>query len=242
MMRLNPAGTWTLTRVRNGEAVPAQVCGDTHSALLAAGRIAAPYVGCNELDAQWVGREDWRYSRTFTVGREWLAMPSVFLHCESMDTLAEIRINGRLAGRTENQFTRYRFEVKPFLTAGENRMEILFRSAENRARALAGKLPEVAVGTEQHLLTGSVERFPEFGVPGDDDVPVEIGMDERSGRPDEVVVLDDYRHAGLGPRAHVMEREPEETVEHFSILPASDAASRSMSQPNVAIASETIVL
>lgn len=141
MLTLDLAGTWTLTRVRNGDAVSAQVPGDTHSALLAAGRIADPYAGCNELDAQWVGREDWRYSRAFTVGRDWLAMPSVFLHCESLDTLAEVRINGRLVGRTENQFTRYRFEVKPFLKAGANRIEILFRSAENEARALAGKLP-----------------------------------------------------------------------------------------------------
>ena len=141
MMTLDLAGTWKLTRIRNDDTVPAQVPGDTHSALLAARRIADPYAGCNELDAQWVGREDWRYSRTFAISRDWLAMPSVFLHCGSLDTFAQIRINGRLAGVTENQFVRYRFEVRPFLRAGVNRIDILFRSAENKARALARKLP-----------------------------------------------------------------------------------------------------
>ena len=58
MLTLNLAGQWKLTRVKNGDAIDANVPGDTHSALLAAGKIAAPYFSCNEHDVQWIGRED----------------------------------------------------------------------------------------------------------------------------------------------------------------------------------------
>jgi len=141
MQTLNLTGKWKLKRVKNGDTVPALVPGDTHSALLAAGKIADPYDGCNELDVQWIGREDWCYSRTFKVSRAWLSLPSVFLNCDSLDTITEIRINGQLAGNTENQFARYRFEVKPLLKVGENHIEILFLSSEKTAYAIAKTLP-----------------------------------------------------------------------------------------------------
>ena len=57
MQTLNLAGEWKLTRIKTRETVPAQVPGDTHSALLAAGKTQDPYWGTNELDQQWIGRE-----------------------------------------------------------------------------------------------------------------------------------------------------------------------------------------
>ena len=59
MTTIDLSGEWRLVRVATKEAVPARVPGDTHSALLAAGKIPDPYVGTNELDVQWVGKEDW---------------------------------------------------------------------------------------------------------------------------------------------------------------------------------------
>lgn len=134
-------GDWRLRRDANGDTVPARVPGDTHSALLAAGQIPDPYVGANELDVLWVGREDWTYAREFVLDAAWLAAPMVFLNCDSLDTVAEVRLNGRLAGKSDNQFVRWRWDVKRFLKTGKNRIEITFRSAENAATAAARKLP-----------------------------------------------------------------------------------------------------
>ena len=67
MTTIDLAGEWRLIRAATDEAIPARVPGDTHSALLAAGRIPDPYKGMNELQVQWVGREDWIYERTFEV-------------------------------------------------------------------------------------------------------------------------------------------------------------------------------
>ena len=143
MQCIDLTGMWELRNSDGERAVPAQVPGDTHSALLAAGVIPDPYWGANELEVQWVGRQDWIYSRVFNVDPELLGESSVFLNCDSLDTIAEISINGQLVGRTDNMFRRYRFEVKPVLRPGENEISILFRSAENEAKARSEQLPYV---------------------------------------------------------------------------------------------------
>ncbi len=141
IQRIDLAGTWQLHQVNGDITTPAQIPGDTHSALLAAGKIPHPYWGENEFDVQWVGQEDWLFSRRFTVDPSFLQQDSVYLNCERLDTIAEIRINDQLVGETDNMFRRYRFEVKDLLKAGENEVAILFRSAENTAIARAKELP-----------------------------------------------------------------------------------------------------
>jgi len=57
---LDLAGTWSLHKPGDeAGAVPISVPGDTHSALLAAGKIPDPYYGINEKEVQWVGEQDW---------------------------------------------------------------------------------------------------------------------------------------------------------------------------------------
>jgi len=141
MGRIDLSGTWTLRRTATGETVEAQVPGDTHSALLASGRIPDPYAGRNELDLQWIGREDWAYERTFDLEPGFPDGGLVYLDCGGLDTLAEVRINGKEAGRSGNMFVRRRFEVGGLLRRGANTIRIDFRSAEAAAAALAKGLP-----------------------------------------------------------------------------------------------------
>ena len=141
MQRISLNGTWKLNDAKATISIPAQVPGDTHSALLAARKIADPYVGTHELDVQWIGRTDWTYSRTFTVAATMLDKASIFLNCDVLDTIAEVRINGARAGTTENMFRRYRFEIKTLLNPGVNAIDITFHSAENAAIAAARKMP-----------------------------------------------------------------------------------------------------
>jgi beta-mannosidase len=141
MKRIDLSGEWLLQRTATKETFPASIPGDTHSALLAAGKIQDPYVGTNELDVQWVGREDWIYERGFEVTESFLRETAVFLECECLDTVAEILINGKRIGRADNMFLRWRFDAKPFLKPGNNRIRILFHSAEKTAAAEAAKLP-----------------------------------------------------------------------------------------------------
>lgn len=115
--------------------------GDVFSALLAAGQIPDPYWAKNEEAVQWVIERDWLIERTVDVSAALLALPSVYLNADSLDTITEIRINGQLIGTTANQFRRHRFEVKSFLKPGANTISILFKSAANAAKARAAALP-----------------------------------------------------------------------------------------------------
>ncbi len=140
--RLDLSGTWQLREARpDSRPIPAALPGDTHSALLAAGQIPDPYWGKNELDLQLLNRQDWIFSRTFEVGDELLAAVEVYLHCDALDTIAEVYLNGQLAGHSHNMFVRQRFSVRPLLRAGINEIEIHLHSAENEARRLAAALP-----------------------------------------------------------------------------------------------------
>ena len=137
MRTIDLAGDWQLIRAATREKVPARVPGDTHSALLAAGKIPDPYLGMNELEVQWVGREDWSYERSFEVDDAFLAEEAVFLSCDSLDTIADVFLNGKKVGSADNMFVRWRFDAKPFLRPGKNTIRVLFTSAEKAAVALA---------------------------------------------------------------------------------------------------------
>ncbi len=141
MQRLDLRGLWQLSKLGCEQTIPAQVPGDTHSALVDAGRIPDPYWGTNELAVQWVGREDWVYSRTFDIAEDFLKEESIFLNCDRLDTITDIYINNQHVGSTDNMFRRYRFEVKNFLQPGTNELRTVFHSAERVAFERSRNLP-----------------------------------------------------------------------------------------------------
>jgi beta-mannosidase len=146
LRKIDLAGEWTLARWRadretDDSGIPIRIPGDTFSALIAAGKIPDPYFGTNELDTLWVGRADWLLSRKLTIEPGFLNHRHVFLHIDSLDTVAEIRINGQTASRSSNMFTALRVDIGEYLKSGENLLEILLHSAEKRAVELSEQLP-----------------------------------------------------------------------------------------------------
>ncbi len=125
MSKINLAGVWKLTCDKEGfSPIEANVPGDNASALLRAGLLPDPNVGLNELEVQWIGRYDWRWERSFTVDREFLNAERIWLNLDSIDTAAEIYLNGRKIASSEDMFLRLRVEVKPFLLEGENTIAV----------------------------------------------------------------------------------------------------------------------
>ena len=141
---LSLAGTWRLTASGETKSVPCPIPGDNYSALQDAGRIPDPYWRDNERKVQWVADTDWVFSRSFDVPAALLAHEAVYLSFDSIDTVAEIFVNGRRAGSANNQFRRWRFEVRKLLRAGANEVEVRIRSPRRAAlaahRALAPEL------------------------------------------------------------------------------------------------------
>ena len=127
MNHLPLSGQWTLERLPTGETYPAMLPGDNLSALLAARSVPDPYQGKNELQVQWVGREDWAFRRTFLVTEALLSSREVFLDLESVDTVAEYWVNGHRAGSSQSMFVPVRLPVRAFLKAGENDLKVVLR-------------------------------------------------------------------------------------------------------------------
>ncbi len=139
-------GYWQVRQAGTQEWLPASVPGGVHTDLIAAGKIPDPFMGTNEKEVQWVAEKNWEYRHFFHPSATLLHQEHIWLHCAGLDTLAEVRLNGKILGQTDNMFRTWRWEVKSLLLEGENRLEILFRSpvayirARQRVKRIGGEM------------------------------------------------------------------------------------------------------
>lgn len=124
-------GRWQVKQFNNANAewLPADVPGCIHTDLLAAGVIPDPFYRDNERTVMWVGETAWLYRRTFSVSPELLQHDRVLLHCDGLDTLATIWLNGQEIGQTDNMFRTWEFDARSILRPGENEITVRFDSA-----------------------------------------------------------------------------------------------------------------
>lgn len=121
-------GDWQVTKSGATDWLPAKVPGCVHTDLLAAGKIPDPFYRDNEKLVQWVGETNWVYRRTFHVPPELLRHDRVLLRCEGLDTLATVRLNGKLLGTADNMFRTWEFDAMSALQPGLNIIEVAFES------------------------------------------------------------------------------------------------------------------
>jgi beta-mannosidase len=121
-------GAWRVREASSRESHPATVPGSIHTDLIEAGIIPEPFYRDNEARTEWVQDRDWVYSREFSVPADMLRRDRILLVCEGLDTLAEVRVNGRLLGKTDNMFRTWEFDAKRHLRAGRNVLEVRFSS------------------------------------------------------------------------------------------------------------------
>ncbi|MEP6796707.1 MAG: glycoside hydrolase family 2 protein [Lapillicoccus sp.] len=142
-MRSTLTQPWTLTAT--GGAVPAALAGVTidtvvpgcvHTDLLAAQRIPDPYLDVNEAQLTWIGRTSWRYAMRLT---EPPPAPGerVELVFEGLDTVCEVRLDGRLLGSARNMHRTYRFDVTSLLRAEGNDLVVDFAGQLDAAEAMS---------------------------------------------------------------------------------------------------------
>ena len=128
MLKLNLDGKWNFRSDRTPDWQAGQVPGCVHSDLLRLKSIPDPNWRMNELDLQWIGETAWTYRRSFSLEASILKEAHIILRAEGLDTLATVRINGNEVAGTDNMNRTWEWEVKDFLRAGENEIEIRFES------------------------------------------------------------------------------------------------------------------
>ncbi|KAK5102191.1 hypothetical protein LTR70_004493 [Exophiala xenobiotica] len=113
-----------------------------HQDLIDNKKLEDPFIGFNEIKAEWVGTKSWTYRTTF----ETPSIPSganVVLAFDGLDTFAHVRLNGKTILRSDNMFLPYRVDVSHSL--GSNKTQILeveFDSALLKAREIRAQHPE----------------------------------------------------------------------------------------------------
>jgi beta-mannosidase len=132
---------WTFRQSGTHEWLPASVPGGVHTDLLALGRIPDPFVADNELKVQWVPQSDWEYRGSFEVSAQTAAMPHLFLAADGLDTFAELHLNGKPLGKTDNMFREYRWDVAGLVHTGRNELLITFLSVVNYCLARNAEKP-----------------------------------------------------------------------------------------------------
>ena len=134
-------GSWNLVS-SDGMQTTAEVPGSVAEALTEANLIPDPYYGVNENDerVRAVLYQDWTFSKTFTLPASFSKENgTVELVFDSVDTTADIFLNGEKIGHTENMFRQYRFPIDFALLKEENTVSVKIFSPVNTAAAAAEK-------------------------------------------------------------------------------------------------------
>lgn len=106
-------------------------------------RLEDPFIGFNEIKAEWVGTKSWTYRTRFTSART--AGAKTVLAFDGLDTFARVRLDGKTILLADNMFLPYRVDITHHLedTDGcEHRIEIEFDSALLRAREIQKNHPK----------------------------------------------------------------------------------------------------
>lgn len=142
MEKIDLAGLWHLDCSKEGfQTIPARIPGENCSALIEAGIVPDPYIGFNENEIQWVREYTWSWSREFDVSPEFLEQTRIWLNIDSLDTTGEVRLNGKTVLSSRNMFIRIRRDVKEFLHAGTNTIQVIVHPVEEYTRKEAEKIP-----------------------------------------------------------------------------------------------------
>ncbi len=99
-----------------------------YSVLLEHKLIDDPFYGENEAYLRALSDKDCSFSADFEVDAGVIAMKNHLLRFHSLDTLAEITLNGVRLGETSNMHRTYTFEVESYLKVGKNTLTVYFSS------------------------------------------------------------------------------------------------------------------
>ncbi len=127
---MNLNGQWNCHITDHGAhdyRIPGSVPGCVHTDLKNAGILGDLYYRTNADTCQWVEHCDVTYTKTFSAAREDIADTTVITFA-GLDTYCTVLLNGTVIGEADDMFLSWTFPVGGVLKAGENTLEVRFRS------------------------------------------------------------------------------------------------------------------
>ena len=105
--------------------IPANVPGDVHTTLMAHGLIGDPAVGTDDSACAWVEEQIWVYRCSFSITPQMAGAEQLRLRFEGLDTLCQVFVDGKIAGKYENMFVEHTLPLKG-MTPGEHKLMLVF--------------------------------------------------------------------------------------------------------------------
>ncbi|KAK7890749.1 hypothetical protein LTR67_007958 [Exophiala xenobiotica] len=113
-----------------------------HQDLIDSKKLEDPFIGFNEVKAEWVGLKSWTYRTT-------LARPNVppaakvILVFDGLDTFAQVKLSGKTILESDNMFLPYRVDITEAIKSkASHDLQIEFESAFLKAREIKDQHPE----------------------------------------------------------------------------------------------------
>ncbi|MFP3153176.1 hypothetical protein LQZ18_01845 [Lachnospiraceae bacterium ZAX-1] len=129
MNRLELNGTWKLTYNQINDKtifwnrwIDATVPGDVHLDLMNEHLICDPLVSDNNKKIEWIEEVEWWYKKDFYVAKQ--PTQRVELVCEGLDLTADLWVNDKKVGSSNNMFVVHRFDITNALVVGCNEIKI----------------------------------------------------------------------------------------------------------------------
>ena len=119
---------WYFYEAGGEEKRKAAVPGSVYEDLLRLGEMEDPYYRANETKAFDLMRKDYIYEGTFIPDAGLLGSKKIMLMFHGLDTIADVYLNGKILGKTENMHRCYEFPVKELLKEEVNHLKIHFHS------------------------------------------------------------------------------------------------------------------
>ncbi len=174
MNKLSLNGSWQVTGVSpTGEikTLTATVPGAIHLDLEREGIIPEMFWRDNAEACQWVEHWDWTYTREFEIP-EGTVLENSIIEFGGLDTYADITVNGKFLGHTENMHTPYLFKGKDVLCIGQNTVTVSFKPYQNFIEGKRMDLPTAFNNAERNYVRRMqctfywdwVNRFITFGM------------------------------------------------------------------------------
>lgn len=119
---------WKIKCTEGENCYVADVPATVANTLYENGAMEDPYYGENEWKTYELLKKDYEFTNTFMIPKEFLENDQILLHCEGLDTVADLYLNGRHLAFVNDMHRTWEWDVKEYLTVGENRIRILFHS------------------------------------------------------------------------------------------------------------------
>jgi beta-mannosidase len=119
---------WMFSKAGSNDWHTATVPGSVYTDLINNKIIGHPFFGKNEENVRWVDSATWMYEKNFSLTDVQFENENLSLVFEGLDTYADIYLNDKLLGTTNNMFRRWSFPVTDLLQ-DNNVLKVVFHSA-----------------------------------------------------------------------------------------------------------------